>query len=465
MPRAACRLQFVNESGDSDVVIWANRDTMPESDRVRLRGLPVGETWRMELREQSGVHIFAFDLGSDTCLSTRFDTARVEGQSENRTATFTVRGSSVVVADSFADAPYTLGGPDSGAAPADAAGSAQLELGSLLAWERPSVEEARRTSARLAQKVPSLRPGLSQTTWEDELKALLKHAEQGCNVVRSLAEKEKIHGALPLAGVQAYRLRDNTQRNAVLSAGARQGDAAKCGPRAVWTHASYESPSKYIGLELQDEIQIEEEADGWLRYKPKPADSSQCWVKQETEDGTWEKVPRDTSGSLQTEFFASSGLELLLFSLSASGDAAALLLKTTGEFAKRVPPLALFDSAGPALDQLLTALISWAEDKCESQSDMTADVLLMFVRLVIARGRLSMLIRLAEFLSKHPDVVNQAIVAELQKLADVRGFAEQAQLRFGPAPGSLEDLVAQCESFRSHSVAAGVVFLQPGHEF
>ena len=379
------QLEFVNESGDGDVVIFARRDSMPERDRVRLKGLPVGARWSWSaLREQSGVHIFSIEIGADTCLSAPFDTARSDGQEGARTATFTVRGSSVVVVDSFADAPYTLGAPlgdavDSGDA---GDGTAQLEVGPLLGWQRPSMEEARRTSAHLAQRVPSLRPGLVQSNWEDELEALLKQLVQGSKSMRSLAEKEQIHAA-PQSSVQAFRLRDTTQRNAVLAAGTLQGDAAKRGPRAVWSHASHELPSKFLGLEVQDEIQIEEEADGWLRYRPKPADSSQCWVKQETEDGTWQKVPRDSSSSLQTEFFATSGLELLLFSLNASGDAAALLLKSTGEFAKRVPPLALFESAGPALDQMLDKLIAWASEKTESQLDGTmTEALLIFVRLV-----------------------------------------------------------------------------------
>jgi hypothetical protein len=171
------QLEFVNESGDGDVVIFARRDSMPERDRVRLKGLPVGARWSWSaLREQSGVHIFSIEIGADTCLSAPFDTARSDGQEGARTATFTVRGSSVVVVDSFADAPYTLGAPlgdavDSGDA---GDGTAQLEVGPLLGWQRPTMEEARRTSAHLVQRVPSLRPGLVQTKWEDELEALLK---------------------------------------------------------------------------------------------------------------------------------------------------------------------------------------------------------------------------------------------------------------------------------------------------
>ena len=306
-------------------------------------------------------------------------------------------------------------------------------------------------------QVPSLRPGLSKSNWEDELGKLLKQLREGCKTVRAQAEKESVHNTPPRADIRTYRFRDTTRRNAVLF----EGDPEHRGPDAVWSHPSYESPSKFLGFEEKDEIQIEEAVDGWLRYKPEPADSSQCWIKQVTEDGRWEQVPRASSASLQTEFFATSGLELLLFSLNASGDAAALLLRSTGEFAKRVPPLALFDSAGPALDRLLGALIDWAEGACEnelsrgstggsssSSSAMagTEDTLGIFVRLAVARGNLPMLIRLAEFLSRHPKVVSGAIVEEIVRLSDIQGFAEQAQHRFGPPPGSVDDLVAQCES-------------------
>jgi hypothetical protein len=37
-------------------------------------------------------------------------------------------------------------------------------------------------------------------------------------------------------------------------------------------------------------------------------------------------------------------------------------------------------------------------------------------------------------------------VEEIVRLSDIQGFAEQAQHRFGPPPGSVDDLVAQCES-------------------
>ena len=299
-------------------------------------------------------------------------------------------------------------------------------------------------------QVPSLRPGLSKSNWEDELGKLLKQLRQGCKIVRAQAEKESVHTP-PRADIRTYRFRDTRRRNAVLY----EGDPDHRGPYAVWSHSSYDSPSKFLGFEEKDEIQIEEAVDGWLRYKPEPADSSQCWIKQVTEDGRWEQVPRESSASLQTEFFATSGLELLLFSLNASGDAAALLLRSTGEFAKRVPPLALFDSAGPALDRLLGALIDWAEGACENELSRgstgsttagTEDTLGIFVRLVVARGNLPMLIRLAEFLSRHPKVLSGVIVEEIVRLSDIQGFAEQAQHRFGPRPGSVDDLVAQCES-------------------
>lgn len=463
----------MNESGDADVVIYARPSHRDESNRTRIRAVPVGGDTQIGLLADGTVHIFYLEIGSDTSLSTRVDTTPAEGQSDERQLTFTVRGSSVVVTDNHAEAPYTVGEPleqpDSARTASDIRGSAQLEVGELLCWHTRTVEDAQHASASLASNVPSLRPSLSKSNWEDELGELLEQLKEGCSIVRAQAEQENVHATPPSAGIRTYRLRDTTRQNAVLAKGTH-GDAAKRGPRAVWSHPTHESPSKFLGVERNDEVQIEEAVDGWLRYKPKPRDSSQCWIKQETEDGRWETVPRDSSASLQTDFFATSGLELLLFSLNTSGDAAALLLRSTGDFAKRVPPLALFDSAGPGLDRLLGALIDWAQEKCENElSDGTTSgssdtvaateaTLLIFVRLVVARGTLPMLIRLAEFLSRHPKVVTVTIMDEIVRLSDVRGFAEQAQLCFGPPPGSLDDLVAQCESLMRTKRTATFVY-------
>lgn len=412
--------------------------------------MPVGGDTQIRLRADGTIHIFYLEIGRNTNLSTRVDTTPSEGQSDSRLVTFTVRGSSVVVTDNHAQAPYTIGEPLQEKPGID---SAQLDVGKVLCWRARTVEDARDACASLASKLPYLRPSLSKSNWEDELGELLEQLKKGCSIVRAQAEKGNVHAA-PTTTIRAYRLRDTTRRNAVLSTETR-ADAAQRDPRAVWSHPTHESPSKFLGFEPNDEVQIEEAVGGWLRYKPKPRDSSKCWIKQETEDGRWEKVPRDSSASLQTDFFATSGLELLLFSLNASGEAAALLLRSTGDFAKRVKPLALFDSAGPGLDRLLGALIDWAKEKCENElgdssnssstGAATEATLLIFVRLVVARGNLPILIQLAEFLSRHPEVVTGPIMDEIVRLSDVQGFAEQAQLRFGPPPGSIDDLVAQCE--------------------
>lgn len=466
-------LSFENESADADVVLLArpeHRD--PSMGNTRLRTLQLGATFELRLPADGSVHIFSFQIGSVGDLSARIETVPSGGQSGDRLITLTFRGSSVAVVDSHADAPYIVGEALDQPVSADVASdlsSVQLAVGELLAWRTRSVEETRDASASIVSMMPSLRPGLSKSNWEYELSQLLERLSNGTRAVHSQAEKENVHAVPPSSGVWTYRLRDTSRRNTVLSSG-MQGNAPQHGPRAVWSYPSHESPSRFLGSEPKDEVLIEEAVGGWLRYKPKPADSSMCWIKQETEEGRWEKVPHDSSASLQAEFFATSGLRLLLFSLNASEDAAALLLRSTEDFAKRVPPLALFETAGPALDQLLIALIDWAEEKCEDQlkdnvggvssgsSDRDSggnssstmpdveDMLLVFVRLIVARGNLPMLIRLAEFLSRHPTFVNGLIVDEIARLSDVRGFAEEAQLRFGPTPGSLDDLVAQCKS-------------------
>ena len=105
--------------------------------------------------------IISFEINSDTSLSTPFDTARA-GKSGNRTVTFSVQRSTVVVTDSFADAPYTVGETLKKIEPA----CTQLKIGPLLTWNNSSAQHARQISRVLAQEVPPLRLGLTSSNWE-----------------------------------------------------------------------------------------------------------------------------------------------------------------------------------------------------------------------------------------------------------------------------------------------------------
>eukprot|EP01045_Picozoa_sp_COSAG04_P053151 COSAG04_NODE_23054_length_344_cov_2.693878_1_plen_44_part_10 len=42
-------------------------------------------------------------------------------------------------------------------------------------------------------------------------------------------------------------------------------------------------------------IEVEEEKEGWLRFRPQSADKSQCWVKQRSSNGIWELAPAQSS--------------------------------------------------------------------------------------------------------------------------------------------------------------------------
>ena len=72
---------------------------------------------------------------------------------------------------------------------------------------------------------------------------------------------------------------------------------------------------KKLGFEERSVIEVEEEKEGWLRFRPQSADKSQCWVKQRSSNGIWELAPAQSSASLQAEFFVESSLELLMFAL------------------------------------------------------------------------------------------------------------------------------------------------------
>lgn len=76
--------------------------------------------------------------------------------------------------------------------------------------------------------------------------------------------------------------------------------------------------------ETREEIDIEEvrtvwragKQQIWLRYRPRPGDTSQCWVRRDGANGSWRIAPPKDSGDLQMLFVVESALRLLAVSAS-----------------------------------------------------------------------------------------------------------------------------------------------------
>ena len=147
----------------------------------------------------------------------------------------------------------------------------------------------------------------------------------------------------------------------------------------------------------------------------------------------------------RTDFFLESSLQLLTLSLERDPASGAALLQCTAQFADRLPPLSLFSSSSGVIDRSLRALIDWLTSQAAAPGTDHSDhaALTILIKLVLARGTLTALLHLAEFLCAKPELLAQgSALSELQKLCDVESFEESARANFfGPAPGSASQLL------------------------
>ena len=147
----------------------------------------------------------------------------------------------------------------------------------------------------------SQRPKAHFCVWEEGKPPLAPHLL----VCRSAAVYSNIQAAG--AGLISWlarhlQLQRARECNAVLDTQPSNADV-----RAVWSAPLRTAPSTPHGIEQRTVIEIVEERtvwakDGgqvWLRYKPLPGDSKQCWVQQRCVSGSWEQVPADDAAELQ----------------------------------------------------------------------------------------------------------------------------------------------------------------------
>lgn len=313
---------------------------------------------------------------------------------------------------------------------------------SILAWRAPTVEESERRCAEMLQASPVRDTSKDTPAWEQRLNKLVEEQTRSSTSLLKLASQESMQAVVEQPVRTLYRLRLTNLKTAVLHPPPNERDA-----QVVYDRPSYGEhgggASKELGREERSIIEVEEEKDGWLRYRPQPGDLSQCWVKKVATNGRWELAPAQSSSELQMEFFVESSLEMLMFALGKDAEVSEVLLSCTRRFAGRLAPLSLFDSAGPIIEKALSALILWLTERVTAATPATDSVLVVLVQLVLARGTLPALLQLAQFLTGHPQVVNPELLSELKRLSDVEGFELAAQAAFSTEPGSTEDLIAR----------------------
>jgi hypothetical protein len=124
----------------------------------------------------------------------------------------------------------------------------------LLSWSLPSPTDSRQVVADISRLVQ----GGHSSTWETELATLVALHERRGRTLASLAEKELTQPATGSSTL--YTLRLTGVRTPVLAAPASEHDA----------QVVYDGPAhsaNKLGVEERGIVDIEEERDGWLRYR------------------------------------------------------------------------------------------------------------------------------------------------------------------------------------------------------
>lgn len=315
------------------------------------------------------------------------------------------------------------------------------ELRTLVDWVAPTLREH---SYRIADIAGDVIVCPDPPLWEAELARLRAHTIEDSEQLERLQTERDTHESSKTTSHRLYRLELICVRDVFAPKGS-EDDA-----QTLWS-APLRSRENFLGREDRGVIEVVEvlrnfngnTAETWLRHKPLPGDKAQCWSRAMCPNGRWRQVPIDDATELQAGFFIESGLQLLTISLERDPDASSALLECTRAFVQRVGPASLFRSSGVITDRALTAVMDWLTNHAADDSP----AIVVLVRLVLARGTLAAVLRLAQYIRTNPAVLRQAeVMLELHKIADVSGYEESAQELFLPVPGSTNELLSVWET-------------------
>ena len=311
---------------------------------------------------------------------------------------------------------------------------------SFLDFTVPSAEARDKLCEDMHQSLPPAK----EADWQGKVeRVLVEQSRERAKLQRASRQQTSVVGTVSR---MLYKLHLFEDRTPVLVAAPSSRDV-----QTVYEKPSYDS--KKLGVEQRSVIEVAEAKDGWLRYYPRADDrGQQCWVAQSSGNGRWELSPEQSSTALQLEFFVESSLEMLMFALAKEQELSKLLLECCRRFAGRLPPLALFESAGTIIEKSIDALIRWLTERVATASAAcTADVVTILVQLTLARGSLSAIMQFAVFLSSRPDLLTPELLTELDKLSEIQNFETAARVLFQPPPGSLEHFAAE---WKEHVIPA-----------
>ena len=210
-----------------------------------------------------GVHVFTFVFGDndDGALYHSVDTSVGDADREVR---MTASDNRLTVVDSELGTTTQPGDGDD----ADGASDVIETVQAVLVWTPPTVEESEQLCKAMLESVAS-KSKKGEAAWEKKLASLLEEQTRGRASLAALAAAEKSLAVPEKPMRRKFLLRLTRPQTAVFAPLCTDKDV-----QIVYSKPSYEG-SKKIGAEERSMIEIEEERDGWLRYRPQPGDPLQ----------------------------------------------------------------------------------------------------------------------------------------------------------------------------------------------
>lgn len=181
---------------------------------------------------------------------------------------------------------------------------------SILSWRVPTIAESERRCVDMLKASPVRDTTTAAPAWEQRLNRIVDEQTRRNDGLVKLASQEEMQTVVEQPARSLYRLRLTNQKTKVLQPPPNSRDVQVVYDRPFYGERSGRT-SKELGREERSIIEIEEERDGWLRYRPQPGDQTQCWVKKSATNGRWELAPAQSAAQMQMEFFVESSLEML----------------------------------------------------------------------------------------------------------------------------------------------------------
>ena len=179
------------------------------------------------------------------------------------------------------------------------------ELGKLVSWAEPTLEQNAERVASIVKAVSVRQP---PPVWENEMKRLVSLTQKEIERLDGLAEEQEAQGLAVQAAHRLYRLQHARETTRVLAPADSESDA-----QTVWNAPPDGTAGRKVhGREERGVIEVVEsrkifrsgDAEVWLRLRPLPGDGArQCWLKREGPHSSWMLAPREDASELQAGFF------------------------------------------------------------------------------------------------------------------------------------------------------------------